>query len=143
LVEDNVINQKVALRLLKTLGYSADAVADGQQAVDALSKVKYDLVFMDCMMPVMDGYEATTAIRDPNSTVLNHNIPVIAMTANAMKEDRDRCIDAGMDDYIPKPVKKEVLAAQSGSSRPSQESCSSRQSRHSGWDERSRRTAAS
>jgi CheY-like chemotaxis protein len=111
LVEDNAINQKVALHMLKTLGYTVDAVADGQQAVAALAQVTYDLVLMDCMMPVMDGFEATAVIRDPNSAVLNHNIPVIAMTANAMKEDRDKCIAAGMDDYVSKPVKKDQLTA--------------------------------
>ena len=111
LAEDDAINQKVALYMLKTLGCTVDVVEDGWQAVDALSKIKYDLVFMDCMMPNMDGFEATATVRDPDSNVLNHNVPIIAMTANAMKEDRDRCIDAGMDDYVSKPVKKDVLAA--------------------------------
>jgi len=111
LAEDNPINQKVALNVLKAMGYTVDVVADGQQAVDALSKVNYDLVLMDCMMPFMDGFEATAAIRHPESNVLNHNVPVIAMTANAMKEDRDRCLAAGMDDYISKPFKKDMLAA--------------------------------
>ena len=111
LAEDNAINQKVALHMLQKLGYSADVVANGQQAVVSLSQIAYDLVLMDCMMPVMDGFKTTAVIRDPVSTVLNHNIPVIAMTANAMKEDRDKCIAAGMDDYVSKPVKKEALAA--------------------------------
>jgi signal transduction histidine kinase/DNA-binding response OmpR family regulator len=111
LAEDNVVNQKVALHLLKALGYTADVVADGQQAVDALAKSNYDLVLMDCMMPNMSGFEATGIIRDQNSAVLNHNVPIIAMTANAMKEDRDKCLESGMDDYVSKPVKKETLAA--------------------------------
>ncbi len=111
LAEDDAINQIVALYTLKTLGCTVDVVEDGWQAVDALSKVRYDLVLMDCMMPNMDGFEATATVRDPGSNVLNHNVPIIAMTANAMKEDRDRCIDAGMDDYVSKPVKKELLAA--------------------------------
>jgi len=111
LAEDNLINQKVALHMLKTIGHTVDAVADGQQAVEALSKVYYDLVLMDCMMPVMNGYEATASIRDLNSNVLNHNIPIIAITANAMKEDRDKCLESGMDDYVSKPVKKNELSA--------------------------------
>ncbi len=111
LAEDNIINQKVALHLLKALGYTADVVEDGQQAVDALAMINYDLVLMDCMMPNMSGFEATHIIRDQSSAVLNHSVPIIAMTANAMKEDRDRCLEAGMDDYVSKPVKKEVLGA--------------------------------
>jgi len=110
LVEDNTINQKVAIHMLKTIGYTADVVADGQQAVEAMEKFNYDLVLMDCMMPVMDGFEATSAIRGLHSKVCNHNVPIIAMTANAMKEDRDKCLAAGMDDYISKPVKKGALA---------------------------------
>ena len=111
LVEDNAINQKVALHQLKMLGYSADVAADGQEAVDALSMTNYDLVLMDCLMPNMSGFQATTIIRDQSSAVLNHNVPVIAMTANAMNEDRDNCLEAGMDDYVSKPVKKELLDA--------------------------------
>jgi CheY-like chemotaxis protein len=111
LVEDNIVNQKVALHLLKALGYTADIAADGQQAVDALAMINYDLVLMDCMMPNMNGFEATAIIRAPGSAVLNHNVPIIAMTANAMKEDRDKCLESGMDDYVSKPVKKETLAA--------------------------------
>ena len=111
LAENNLINQKVALHMLKTIGHTVDAVADGRQAVEALSKADYDLVLMDCMMPVMNGYEATASIRDPNSNALNHDIPIIAMTANAMKEDRDKCLESGMDDYVSKPVKKNELSA--------------------------------
>ncbi|MEI6209835.1 MAG: response regulator [Desulfuromonadales bacterium] len=111
LAEDNLINQKVALHLLKSLGYTADVVADGQQALEALAKINYDLVLMDCMMPNMDGFEATCIIRAQSSGVLDHNVPIIAMTANAMKEDRDKCLASGMDDYVPKPVKKDLLAA--------------------------------
>jgi PAS domain S-box-containing protein len=111
LAEDNSINQKVALHILKALGYTADVIADGQEAVDALTKINYDLVLMDCMMPNMSGFEATGIIRAQDSEVFNHHVPVIAMTANTGKEDRDKCLVAGMDDYIPKPIKKEVLAA--------------------------------
>jgi CheY-like chemotaxis protein/anti-sigma regulatory factor (Ser/Thr protein kinase) len=111
LAEDNLINQKVAQALLNKLGHAADIVSDGQQALAALAGKPYDLVLMDCMMPNMDGYEATAVIRNPTSTVLNHQIPVIAMTANALQGDRENCLQAGMSDYLAKPVRKEELAA--------------------------------
>jgi CheY-like chemotaxis protein/HPt (histidine-containing phosphotransfer) domain-containing protein len=110
LVEDNVINQKVAQSILNKLGYKADVVADGQEAVNSLELIDYDLVLMDCQMPVMDGFEATRLIRDGNSAVLDHTVPIVAMTANAMKGDREECITCGMNDYLAKPVKKEELA---------------------------------
>jgi PAS domain S-box-containing protein len=109
LAEDNIINQKVAQGLLGKLGYKADVVANGLEAVKALEQINYDLVLMDCQMPEMDGFEATLTIRDPSSAVINHNVPIIAMTANAMKEDRERCIAVGMNDYLSKPVRKEGL----------------------------------
>ncbi|RPI78476.1 MAG: response regulator, partial [Desulfobacteraceae bacterium] len=104
LAEDNAINQKLALRLIDKFGYRADAVANGKEAVDALSMVPYDLVLMDVQMPEMDGFEATQMIRNPQSKVPNHRIPIIAMTAHAMKGDQERCLQAGMDDYLPKPI---------------------------------------
>jgi two-component system, sensor histidine kinase and response regulator len=107
--EDNVVNQKVALRILEKLGYRADAVANGQEAVAALEKIPYDLVLMDVQMPEMDGFEATGVIRDPASRVRDHDIPVIAMTAHAMKEDRERCLEGGMNDYASKPVTASAL----------------------------------
>jgi len=111
LAEDNVMNQKVALHILETkLGYRADAVADGREAIESLSRQHYDLVLMDCQMPVMDGYETTRAIRDTNSSVQNHNIPIIAMTANVMKGDREKCLAAGMTDYVAKPIRLQELA---------------------------------
>ncbi len=103
-VEDNVTNQLVAQGMLEKFGIHVDLAADGQEAIHALEQFPYDLVFMDCQMPVLDGYAATQQIRNPQSKVRNHEIPVIAMTANAMQGDRDRCITAGMNDYVSKPI---------------------------------------
>ncbi len=111
LVEDNLINQKVAHAVLKKLGYTSDIAANGLEAVRALELNRYDLVLMDCQMPEMDGFEATAVIRNPASKVLDHSVPIIAVTANAMKGDRDQCIRAGMDDYLTKPLKKEDVSA--------------------------------
>ncbi|MCK5235858.1 MAG: response regulator, partial [Deltaproteobacteria bacterium] len=110
ITEDNITNQKVARNILEKLGYQVDIAANGQEAIEALEAQPYNLVLMDCHMPVMDGYEATREIRNSTSQVRNHNIPIIAMTANAMKGDRDDCIEAGMDDYIAKPIDPKSLA---------------------------------
>jgi len=110
LAEDNIINQMVAVGLLKKLGLRSDAVENGAEAVKALETIPYDLVLMDVQMPVMDGLEATRKIRDPNSAVLNHQIPVIAVTAGVMQRNRERCMEAGMNDYIAKPVSPQTLA---------------------------------
>ena len=110
LVEDYVINQDVAQRQLKKLGYGADVVDDGSAALKALEQNLYDLVLMDCQMPVLDGYEATVEIRKREAAVTGgRHTPIIAMTANAMTGDREKCIAAGMDDYISKPIQSEDL----------------------------------
>jgi len=111
LAEDNVINQRVALRLLNKMGYRVETVLNGEKALTSLMNNSYDLVLMDIQMPEMDGYEATSIIRNKDSMVKNHHIPIIAMTAHAMKGDRERCLAAGMDDYISKPINPEELAA--------------------------------
>ncbi|MGE0435033.1 MAG: response regulator, partial [Planctomycetota bacterium] len=108
--EDNLINQKVALRMLQRLGAVPEAVASGQAAVDAVREHDFDVVLMDMQMPVMDGLEATRRIRDPAAGARNRLVPIIAMTANATVEDRERCLAAGMDDHVSKPVDPAMLS---------------------------------
>jgi CheY-like chemotaxis protein len=107
LAEDNVVNQKVALRILERMGYRADVAANGYEVIDAVRGLQYDIVFMDILMPEMDGYEATKLILDEFSKEKRPKI--IAMTANAMQGDKEICIEAGMDDYISKPVRVEEM----------------------------------
>jgi PAS domain S-box-containing protein len=110
LAEDNVTNQQVVLGVLAKLGFNADTAANGQEAIQALETVPYDIVFMDVQMPLMDGLEATRAIRSGKTGVPNPRIPIIAMTAHALKGDRELCLEAGMDDYISKPIAPQALA---------------------------------
>ena len=108
LVEDNPINTRVAESILKKPGVIVDSAANGKLALDKLQTNDYDLIFMDCQMPEMDGYEATRRIRNLQSN--KQDLPIVALTANAMSGDMLKCIEAGMDDYISKPVRQEALA---------------------------------
>jgi two-component system sensor histidine kinase/response regulator len=108
LVEDNAVNQAVTVRVIEKLGYAVDLSANGRAALEAIGRAAYDLILMDCQMPEMDGYEATRAIRALPPPACD--CPIVAMTAAAMAGDRDRCIDAGMDDYLAKPVQPQELA---------------------------------
>jgi CheY-like chemotaxis protein len=108
--EDNPVNQKVAQAMMRKMGFRADVMANGQEAVNALQTIPYDLVLMDCHMPEMDGFEATRCIRQQGSKALNPRIPIIAMTASTMQGDREKCIQVGMNDFIAKPVQIKELA---------------------------------
>jgi CheY-like chemotaxis protein len=112
LAEDNQVNQVVARNVLKSLGCEFDIVANGQQALEAVQRGGYDIVLMDCQMPVMDGYEATREIRAwEQREARSRRIPIIALTANALLGDADTCRDAGMDDYLAKPYSRRQLCA--------------------------------
>jgi PAS domain S-box-containing protein len=111
LAEDNVVNQKVAVRMLEKLGCSIDVAVNGAEAVDMWRHFDYDAVFMDCQMPELDGLEAAQEIRRQETSLGRSRTPIIAMTANAMHQDRSDCLAAGMDDYLAKPVRREDLAA--------------------------------
>jgi CheY-like chemotaxis protein len=112
--EDNRVNQKVALALLQKIGCTADVVANGFEVLSALQRIQYDVVFMDCQMPEMDGYEATQAIRrtekgGPQKCPWKGPVHIVAMTANAMQGDREKCLAVGMNDYVSKPVRVSEL----------------------------------
>ena len=109
IAEDNLINQKVIERMVQKLGFPVDLVANGREVIEALSRLSYALVFMDCQMPEVDGFEACREIRKRESG--GTRVPIIAITANAMKGDRERCLEAGMDDYVSKPFKQDDLRA--------------------------------
>jgi CheY-like chemotaxis protein len=108
LAEDNAVNQRLAVRLLEKRGHSVKVAANGREALEAMEKERFDLVFMDVQMPEMDGLEATIAIREKEKSSGLHQ-PVIALTAHAMKGDREKCLDAGMDGYLTKPIRPPEL----------------------------------
>jgi signal transduction histidine kinase/CheY-like chemotaxis protein/HPt (histidine-containing phosphotransfer) domain-containing protein len=109
LVEDDAVNQLVALNMLESLGHRVDIAANGREALESLRNLSYDLILMDCQMPEMDGFDATRRIRSGDAGYINRSIPIIAMTARAMKGDHEECIQAGMDDYLSKPINMPTL----------------------------------
>jgi len=109
LVEDNLVNQKVATAMIRKLGCTVTVASNGARALEQLALRKFDLIFMDCQMPVMDGFEATRAIRQMAGD--KRDIPIVAMTAHALKGDQQHCLEVGMNDYLAKPVRHSALIA--------------------------------
>jgi CheY-like chemotaxis protein len=113
IAEDNVVNQRVVVRMLERLGYRVDVVTNGAETVTAVERRLYAAILMDCQMPEMDGYEATSMIRARENLTAGdggRRLPIIALTANAMATDRDRCLASGMDEYLAKPLRSDLLA---------------------------------
>ncbi|MBF0452267.1 MAG: response regulator [Candidatus Magnetomorum sp.] len=108
-VEDHIVNQKVIIGMLNKFGFHADTATNGREAIKALEKKAYDIIFMDIQMPIMNGYETTQAIRNPETPIKKHDPVIIALTANVMKSDREKCIVSGMNDYLPKPFNSKEL----------------------------------
>jgi CheY-like chemotaxis protein len=108
LVEDNAVNQRLALRMLEKRGHAVHVASNGLEALALVASTQYDLILMDCQMPEMDGFETTRRIRDAETECGRH-VPIVAMTANAIFGDRDRCLAVGMDEYLAKPVRAEML----------------------------------
>jgi CheY-like chemotaxis protein len=123
IAEDNVVNQRVAAHHVRELGYWADTVADGCEALEALGRIPYDIVLMDCHMPQLDGYQTTKKIREAGG----HQPYIIAVTANAMQGDKEACLAAGMDAYISKPIRSAELASAMQKAHPPQEAVSSKE----------------
>jgi CheY-like chemotaxis protein len=107
--EDNPVNQEVALAMLTQLGCQAELVANGQEAVEAVARTRYDLILMDCQMPVLDGFAATAAIRRQEQAISQPAVPIMALTANVIKGFREQCLAAGMNDYLSKPFSQAQL----------------------------------
>jgi CheY-like chemotaxis protein len=109
--EDNPVNRRVAIRMLEKLGCTVETAGDGAEALDMYGRLPFDMVFMDCQMPEMDGYDAAAAIRRAEKEQGRPHMPIVALTAHAAASDRDRCFAVGMDDYLSKPVSSEQILA--------------------------------